>query len=257
MYKLFNRLIMKLTLLSILTAFISGIIFIGCGTEKENNSGNTFLKDEYNISICEQTKYDVRSKITLEKNEFTGRLDSKVNLNFFNYGGSIVIDPKYQEDIFASIAQYSQYYIVSSENITIENVTDDEIYGEWGIGNVDVPNYNRYFTDVFISPLALHKINSHDDDNYLLLAKFMCVETNSCFTGVFLCDHTVSYIVSSNYNNIITCQPISFQTDFNWNLRKELMPKDIHNKYLETEKYVHMGIVDRSSLKFADKYILR
>lgn len=248
---------MKLTLLSILTAFISGILFIGCGTEKENNSGYTFLKDEYRINKSEQTKYDVSSKISLAKNEFTGRLDAKVNLDFYNYGGNIIIDPKYKEDIFTSIAQYSQFYIVSVDNVTVKTVTNDEKYGNWGIANVDIPNYNRFFTDVFISPLALHKINSHDDDNYLILAKFMCVETNSCFTGVFLCDHTVSYIVSSNYNNIITYQPIYFKTDFNLNLRKELMPKDIHNKYLETEKYVHMGIVDKSSLKFADKYILR
>lgn len=124
---LFNRFIMKLTLLSILTAFILGILFIGCGAEKENNSGYTFLKDEYSIS--EQAKYDVRSKFALEKNEFTGRLDSKVNLDFYNYGGNIIINPKYQEDIFASIAQYSQYNIVSADNITIETVTNDEKYG--------------------------------------------------------------------------------------------------------------------------------
>lgn len=248
---------MKLTLLSILTAFISGILLIGCETEKENNLGETFLKNEYRINKSEQTKYDVSSKISLAKNEFTGRLDTKVNLDFYNYGGNIIIDPKYQEDIFTSIAQYSQFYIVSADNVTVKTVTNDEKYGNWGIANVDIPNYNRFFTDVFISPLALHKINSHDDDNYLILAKFMCVETNSCFTGVFLCDYTVSYIVSSNYNNIITYQPIYLKTDFNLNLRKELMPKDIHNKYLETEKYVYMGIVDKSSLKFADKYILR
>ena len=73
------------------------------------------------------------NEIALEKNEFTGRLDSKVNLDFYNYGGNIIINPKYQEDIFASIAQYSQYNIVSADNITIETVTNDEKYGNWGL----------------------------------------------------------------------------------------------------------------------------
>lgn len=243
---------------NLLIAVIFGTILGSCNVGNKDSYGCKFMKDKNSISIHEQTDCDVRSSIILQNNQFTGRLESKINLCFYNYGKDIIINPRYQEDNFLPfMSQCCQYYIVSSENIMMKNVTNDEIYGEWGIANVDVPNYNRYFTDVFISPLAFNKINNHDDDNYLILAKFMSIDTNSCFIGVFLCDNTIAYVVSNEYDNIVINSPMSLETDFNLNLRKELMPKDIHNKYLETEKYVYMGIVDKSSLKFADKYILR
>lgn len=243
---------------NLLIAVIGGTIIGSCNTGNKDSYGCKYMKDNNSINIHEQTDCDVRSGVILQNNQFTGNLESKINLSFYNYGKDIIINPRYQEDNFIPfMSQCCQYYIVPSENIMIKNVTNNEDYGDWGIANVDVPNYNKYFTDVFVSPLAFKKINNHDEDNYLLLAKFMSIDTNSCFLGVFLCDNTISYVVSYEYENIVINSPISFKTDFNWNLRQDLMPKDVHTRYLETEKYVYMGIVDKSSLEFADKYISR
>lgn len=243
---------------SLLTIFIYGILSIGCNRENKQYHGYKFLKDKQLIDIHDISNYDVKSNIVLQKNELTGRLESKINLEFFNYGEDIRLHPMCSDDNFyAFMATYTHYYIVSAGQIEITKITNNKNYGEWGIANVNISNSNKYFTNVFISPLALEKIKYNNETSNLLLAKFMCLETNSFFTGVFLCDNTTSYIVSYEYNKIMTYSPWAQFTDYNRKFREELMPKDIHDKYLEKQKYVDTGLVDKSILNFVNKYIVK
>lgn len=102
------------------------------------------------------------------------------------------------------LADRSHYYVITSNEISIIGTYYDKNYGSWAKGAVIVPNFNRYFDNVFISPLAYKNIKEKNDDGCLILVRLIKAYENCTFTGVFYGEFKTGVIINSSYDDIIT-----------------------------------------------------
>lgn len=165
-----------------------------------------FINKRNCIKVNYECNYDVIPRVTLNLN--TAReSDIGIKMEIFNYGGRLRINDYAIENIYSSaLAPISHFYVVTSENISITNTFNDETYGKWARARVFVPEFNRLFEDVFISPLAYNYMQKEqeDDSDCLVLVRLISLSNNCTFNGIFYGDYLTKWIINSNYQHIVT-----------------------------------------------------
>lgn len=222
------------------------ITLLSCGQSKESKFINpnvcTFNKERKSIKTNYEYSYDIISVI---KNRQTlddlsterGHADFLgVAIQIYNYGNNLKINPYAVDDVYDdAFAPITHFYNVTPDNISISFEYNDELYGKWAKGDVFVKDFKRFYSDVFISPLAYNALiqyqNNEKMEDYLILARLVSLETNSTFLGIFLGDIYTANIIESHYSLIATKHDISFNSPDNKEcpLWQSLLSESEHN----------------------------
>lgn len=242
---------------------IVSLMMVGCQSkEKQQRNPNVcdFINESSCIKVNYEFRYDIIPRITYGFNT-ARKSDIGVEMEIFNYGRKLRINKYAIENIYSSMfAPISHFYIVSSENISITNTFNDETYGKWAKGHVVVSEFNRFFEDVFISPLAYNYMQEEqdDDNDCLVLVRLISPSDNSTFNGIFYGDNLTEWIISSNYQYIVT-HNASFNTNNCGMFWKPLLSDEEHKIYENYLRMSQMGLVPDSHelQKIIEKKIAR
>lgn len=230
---------------------IMSLMMIGCQSRKEqwrNPNACDFINESKCIKVNYEFRYDIIPRITYGLNT-AKKSDIGVEMEIFNYGGMLHINKNAIENIYSSaLAPISHFYVVSPENISITNTFNDETYGEWAKGRIVVPEFDRFFEDVFISPLAYNYMQEkQDDDNdCLVLVRLISLNSNCTFNGIFYGDYLAEMMICSNYQYIVTHSAVSFNTNNSGGLWKPLLTDEEYNIYESYLRMSQMGLVPSS-----------
>ena len=222
------------------------LMMVGCQSKTEqwrNPNECDFISESNTIKVNYELSYDIIPRATYGL-KTARESDVGVELDIFNYGGKLRINRYAIENIYSSmLAPISHFYVVSLENISITNTLYDETYGKWGKGRVIIPEFNRQFEDVFISPLAYNYMQKgqNTDDNCLVLVRLISPSNNCTFNGVFYGNNLTEWIINSNYHHIVT-HNTSFNTDNCGESWTPLLSNEEHNIYKNYMLMFQMGL---------------
>lgn len=225
------------------TLVIMALMIVACqSNEKQwrNPDACDFINESRCIKVNYEFRYDIIPRVTYGFNT-ARKSDIGVEMEIFNYGGKLRINKFAIENIYSSnFAPISHFYIVSSENISIINIFNDKTYGKWATGCVIVPEFNRFFEDVFISPLAYNYMQEEQDgdNDCLVLVRLISSSDNCTFNGIFYGDNLTEWIINSNYQYIVTYNAISFNTTNCGEFWKPLLSDEEQKIY---ENYLRMS----------------
>lgn len=234
---------------------ITVLMIVACQSNEEQRRNLyvcDFIKERNNIKVNYEYKYDIIPYAT-----FGFKTASKsgvgVEMKLFNYGGKLRINESAIENIYSSnFAPISHFYVVSSENITIANVFDDKTYGKWATGRVIVPEFNRYFEDVFISPLAYKylKEEQNNDNDCLVLVRLISTRNKCTYNGVFYGDYLIKWIINTNYQQIIINHDVTFNINNIGGFWKPLYTDEELKIYKEYQQKSVMNLLKGSNKQY-------
>lgn len=200
-----------------------------------------FIKESGLIKTHNELGYDIIPEV-----DFDPSNDAlKVSMSVYNYGGSLRINQRAVEKIYsAQLAQMSHYYVVNSDNVALLRRLDDETYGTYAFGNVHIPEFGKYFEDVFVSPLAYRHLNGvgKDDSDCLVLVRLMSIADNCVFNGLFLGDFKTNDIINYCYPDIVTNNAISFKVNGLPSLWKTLLTNEQMEVWNSYTNAVSLGL---------------
>lgn len=223
-------------------------VLVGCQEgdgEWKNPNQCDFIKESGHIKTHYELGYDIVLDVDFEP------LSSglKVCMRVYNYGGALWINQSAIENIYSmQLAQLSHYYVVNSDNVTLFRQLDDEVYGTYAFGNVQLPNFGKYFEDVFVSPLAFRYLNEtdKDDSDCLVLVRLMSISDNCVFNGLFLGDFKTEYIINNCYPDIVTNSTCSFKVNGQPTLWRPLLTNEQMEAWNSYTSAVSMGLEGNS-----------
>lgn len=221
-------------------------MMIACQSEEEqwhNPNVCNFITERKCIRVNYELRYDIIPRATYCFNP-AGESYIGIEMEMFNYGGMLCINKYAIENIYSSMfAPICHFYIVSSENISIVNTFNDKTYGEWAKGDVVVPEFNRFFEDVFVSPLAYNHMQEEldDDNNCLVLVRLISSNYKYTFNGIFYGDNLTEWIINLSYQYIVTDYNACFNTSDCGELWKPLLTVEEHKIYEDYLKMLRMG----------------
>lgn len=220
---------MKIKFISII--LILSIFFITCNDKKEYKNPNQcdFMKESGVIKLNTEMRFDIIPEVALSTE--IGIYKTLVNFKIFNYGSELKINDGAIDNIYSiGLAPLIHLYNVNIDEVKISEEFDSKEYGKWGKGTVSIPNFYKFYQNVFISPLAYKKITqSPSNESHLILVRFISVELNKTLLGVFAGDYLTANIINDNYSQILTRQPISFTGSNSSQFWSNLMPVEIRN----------------------------
>ncbi len=199
---------MKLNLILVLVTTI--FVITSCQSKEEqwrNPNACDYIKEENRIKVNYVYSYDIipRTVMGSIESSFSG---VGVEMEIFNYGGMLQINTNAIENIYSPMfANISHFYVVSPKDISITNTFNDETYGKWAKGRVFVPDFNRLFENVFISPLAYNYMmhdKPQDDSDCLVLVRLITPKYNRTLNGIFYGNYLIEWIINSDYQHIDT-----------------------------------------------------
>lgn len=157
---------------------------------------SNFYKDSFTIVRHQSTKYDLVADVYIPIPSIDDVLGQ---LNFFNYGGDIILFKGSMENIFINgIGSISlAFHVENKELIEITNVHENETYGSWAYATVSCGN--SVVRDVFVTPLAYDTYENGDVSELM----FVIIESSKRYlAAVFKADPKVHLMALSEKNCI-------------------------------------------------------
>lgn len=229
---------------NIFAVVLAFFLLIGCqrnAEEWKDPNQCDFIKESGFIKTHYELGYDIVPGV-----DFDPSNDAlKVGMNVYNYGGGLRINQSAIENIYsAQLAQMSHYYVVHSDNVALLRRLDDEVYGTYAFGSVQLPEFGKYFEDVFVSPLAFRYLNEadKDDSDCLVFVRLMSISDNCVFNGLFLGDFKTEHIINNCYSDIVTNKTFSFKVKGQPTLWKSLLTNEQMEAWNSYTSAVSMGL---------------
>lgn len=160
---------------------------------------------EYGILYRNATNYDAKFEVEVFEDYLPHHSNTKENLfriDFYNYGGEIIINNKIIPDVFFSMySRFNHVKVIQIDDISYIQEKMSEGYGTYMLADIRISPQN-VLNDVVISPLATKYINSSKlhDNGTLIFVRF---ETKMKYLDyVFLADFEASEIIEKYYDKI-------------------------------------------------------
>ena len=163
------------------------------------------------IYYKEQLNQDVKADI-ISSYDFSSSMSVLLcQFSFFNYGDDIRLFNGCLDDIFVTgLGKINVVYALSNnDEISVENKSKNDKYGDWGIANVRMINGKYSFDNVYITPLSLKNLDDEKNEN-LIFVQF--VQNNKYMNVVFKGGPKENIIVE--YNSDV----IQSKSDFEYNI---------------------------------------
>lgn len=167
-----------------------------------------FDTNRQTIIYRENRQQDIKGNIDVPYSARTNSFNYSCSFSFYNYGDDICLYNGCLEDefIFGFEINYA-HSLERDDKIVVVSKKHNAKYGDWALVNLTIGD--KFFTDVFMTPLAM-KAYKNGDDSYILV---QFVASNKHMNVLFYAGPIERLVVSTCPDAIITHYDMTYNID--------------------------------------------